>query len=133
MKKMVKRALALGICVMLILSSVVFASAASATFFTKTIGSHSCTGRGTISSTQGQGIFNATALPGKPIFPDTAYESLVWVFAYSSAGTLLGGAYETENTTSLVATYSSDSGSLALIRCWFRFEGEDLGAYYLYK
>ena len=133
MKKMVKRALALGICVMLILSSVVFVSAASATFFSRTVGSHRCTGRGTVTGGMGQAVFSATALPGQPILPDEAYESLVWVYAYNSAGTLLGGAFENENTTSLAATCSSDSGSISLIRCWFKFGDEDLGTYYLYK
>lgn len=132
MKKMVKRALALGICVMLILSSVVFVSAASATFFTKTIGSHSCTGRGTVSSTQGQGIFNATALPGMPIFPDTAYDSVVWVNAYNSKGELLGGRYD-KGHTSLVVTYKANLGIIDNIHCTFNFNGESLGGYFLYK
>ena len=133
MKKMVKRALALGICVMLILSSVVFVSAASATFFTKTVGSHRCTGRGTVTDGMGQAAFNATALPGQPILPDEAYDCFVWVNAYDSSGKLFGGEYETGHT-SLVVTYKPSSGKIIdHISCSFEFEGEKLGEYNLYK
>ena len=107
MKKMVKRALALGICVMLILSSVVFVSAASATFFTKTSGSHRCTGRGTVTGGKGQAVFNATAIPGKPIFPDEAYACVVQVNAYNSSGRLIGAEFSTGDT-SAIATYQTE-------------------------
>ncbi len=132
MKKMVKRALALGICVMLILSSVVFVSAASATFFTKTSGSHRCTGRGTVTGGKGEAFFNATALPGQPIFPDTAYSCGVWVLAYDSAGNELGAEYSTGHT-SASATYVSKTSHIDYIGCNFKFNGEDLGTYLLNK
>ena len=132
MKKTVKRALALGICVMLILSSVVFVSAASATFFTKTSGSHRCTGRGTVTGGKGQAVFNATAIPGKPIFPDEAYDCLIWVYAFDSEGKPLGAVFDTGHTSS-IATYSSDLGHIDFISCSFNFNGENLGTYFLYK
>ena len=132
MKKMVKRALALGICVMLILSSVVFVSAASATFFSRPVGSHRCTGRGTVTDGMGQAAFNATALPGQPILPDEAYSCTVWVDAFNSAGELLGGRYD-KGHTSLVVTYNANLGIIDNIHCTFNFNGESLGGYFLYK
>ena len=132
MKKMVKRALALGICAMLILSSVVFVSAASATFFTKTVGSHRCTGRGTVTDGMGQAAFNATALPGQPILPDEAYDSIAGVYAYDSAGKVLGWRYDTGHTN-LVVTYKPNTGIIDRIYCTFNFNGESLGGYSLYK
>lgn len=133
MKKMVKRTLALGICVMLILSSVVFVSAASATFFKKTVGSHRCTGRGTVTDGMGQAAFNATAIPGQPILPDEAYTCFVWVNAYDSEGRMLGGAYDTGNT-SLVVTYDPNSRSIIdYISCIFEFNRETIGRYFLHN
>lgn len=130
MKKMVKRALALGICVMLILSSVVFVSAASATFFTKTVGSHRCTGRGTVTGGKAQAVFSATALPGQQVLPDEAYGSTVRVRAYDSSGNLIGEVYSTGDTRGS-ATYQTKK-AIHHIKCEFSFSGNNLGAYWLY-
>ena len=130
MKKMVKRALALGICVMLILSSVVFVSAASATFFTKTSGSHRCTGRGTVTGGKGQAVFNATALPGQQVLPDEAYACVVQVNAYNSSGVPIGAEFSTGDT-SAIATYQTEK-TIHHIKCYFSFNGNDFGEYSLY-
>ena len=127
---MVKRALALGICVMLILSSVVFVSAASATFFTKTVGSHRCTGRGTVVGGMGQAVFSATALPGQQVLPDEAYSSTVWVEAYDSSGRLIGKEKSTGDVRGS-ATYETGR-TIHYIKCGFSFSGNNLGAYWLY-
>ena len=132
MKKMVKRALALGICVVFVLSAAVFVSAASATFFTKTVGSHRCTGRGTVTDGMGQAVFNATALPGQPVLPDEAYNCEAWVFAYSNTGRPIGATYEIGDT-SVVVTLNADSNNIHHIGCLFEFNGEDLGTYFLFK
>lgn len=132
MKKMVKRTLALGICVMLILSSVVFVSAASATFFSRPVGSHRCTGRGTVTDGKGEAVFSATALPGQPILPDEAYSCSVWVLAYDSAGNELGAEHSTGHT-SASATYEPKTSFIDFIGCSFEFNGEDFGPYLLRK
>ena len=130
MKKMVKRALALGICVMLILSSVVFVSAASATFFTKTVGSHRCTGRGTVTGGKAQAVFSATALPGQQVLPDEAYGSTVRVRAYDSSGRLIGKEKSTGDVRGS-ATYETGR-TIHYIKCGFSFSGYNLGEYSLY-
>ena len=132
MKKMVKRALALGICVVFVLSAAVFVSAASATFFTKTVGSHRCTGRGTVTDGMGQAVFNATALPGQPVLPDEAYNCEAWVFAYSNTGRPIGATHAIGDR-SLVVTLNADSNNIHHIGCLFEFNGEDLGTYFLFK
>ena len=130
MKKMVKRALALGICAMLILSSVVFVSAASATFFTKTVGSHRCTGRGTVTGGKAQAVFSATALPGQQVLPGEAYSSVVQVVAYNSSGVPIGAEYSTGDT-SAITTYETGQ-TIHRIKCYFSFNGNYLGEYSLY-
>lgn len=130
MKKMVKRALALGICVVFVLSAAVFVSAASATFFSRPVGSHRCTGRGTVVGGMGQAVFSATALPGQPVLPDEAYSSTVWVEAYDSSGRLIGKEKSTGDVRGS-ATYETGR-TIHYIKCGFSFSGYNLGEYSLY-
>ena len=115
---------------MFILSSVFFVSAAPATYVTNTVGSNRSTGRETVTDGRGQAAFNATAIPGQTILPDEAYACVVQVNAYNSSGVPIGAEFSTGDT-SAIATYQTEK-TIHHIKCYFSFNGNDLGEYSLY-
>ncbi len=127
-----RRMLAVLVCVVMVLSMAVVASAAaSKTFFIKDSGGYQCTGRGTISDNVGTAVFSATALPLQPIIPDDACACTVFVLAHNSSGELMG-ATTTNGTVYASATYKAPN-DIADTYCTFEFNGVDLGGYILYN
>ena len=127
-----RRLLAVLVCLIMVVSmSVVASAAASKTFFIKDVGGYQCTGRGTISANVGTAVLNATEIPMQPIIPNDACTSTVFVLAHNSSGELMG-ATTTNGTVYASATYKAPN-DIADTYCTFEFNGEDLGGYILYN
>lgn len=125
-----RRMLAVLICVVMVFSMAVVASAAaSKTFFSKDVGGYRCTGRGTISANVGTAVLNATEIPMQPIIPNEDCTSKVMVLAHNSSGELMG-ATTSNGTVYASATYTAPN-DIADTYCTFKFNGEDLGGYIL--
>lgn len=125
-----RRMLAVLVCVVMVFSMAVVASAAaSKLFFNRSSGGYQCTGRGTINGNVATASFSATEIPLEPVIPSEACTSTIYVFAYDSAGKYMGGATSDGNVRAYVS-YSADR-NVGESYCSFEFNGADLGIYSL--
>lgn len=125
-----RRILAILVCLVMVASMAVVASAAtSKTFFTKKADGYQCVGTGNIDGSKGTATLKATALPLQQIIPGADCTSTVTVFVYDSNGDLLGTT-STNGDVDASATYTAN-GIVAEIECEYVFNGTHLGKYTL--
>lgn len=125
-----RRMLAMLVCLVLVVSMAVVASAAiSTTFFNKKSGGYQCLGYGSIDGYVCSASFNAKALPMQQIIPDVDCVSEIHLLAFDSFGDNIG-AEVTTGTVNADAVYSGGT-VIEDIYCTFEFNGEDLGGYLL--
>lgn len=126
-----RRILAILVCLVLVVSMAVVASAAtSKTFFTKKADGYQCVGTGSIDGTKGTATLSATALPMQQIIPGIDCQSEVTVVAYRSNGQKIGSATSIGDVEAVV-TYTNNSTAISKTECTFVFNGYDLGGYTL--
>ncbi len=134
MKKSIVRTLAVLLTVVLVFSalSVTAFAATTRTFFTRSAGGYSCTGKGDVNDYMGRAIFNATPNPLQPVAPPDSCGCIVWVYTYNEYGTLLGATLNNEGTTSAIAVCTTTT-KVHRIECTYTFNNIDLGIYELYN
>lgn len=125
-----RRLLAVLVCLIVVFSMAVVASAAaSKLFFNRSSGGYQCTGRGTIDGNKATATFNATEIPLQPIIPSESCTSTIYVLTYDSAGTYMGAATSDGNVYAY-ASYTAQR-NVADSYCSFEFNGADFGSYIL--
>ncbi len=117
-------------CLVLVLAFSISAFAASKTFFSRKVNSHSCTGTGSISGSTATATFRATALPGEPIQPDEAYKCQVSILAHDKDGELLTAVFDYGKTNATAKAIASRT--IRDTYNGFIFNGTDLGDYLLF-
>lgn len=129
---MKRRIIAIALCVMLLASLAVVASAASKTFLRMNIDGYSCVGSGSISSSTAIATFTADPLSDEPHIPPADCSCSALVAVIDSQGIPLGSTL-TDGTTYAQAVYNCQGGkSLSSMGCRFSFMGVEYGTYFLY-
>ncbi len=125
-----RRILAILVCLVLVVSMAVVASAAtSTTFFSQKADGYQCVGTGSIDGSKGTSTLRATALPMHQIIPGVDCESTIFVLAYDTNGDYIGAA-TTDGNVNASATYIAGR-TIGFTYSSFEFNGTDLGSYVL--
>lgn len=126
-----RRMFAILVCLVLVVSMAVVASAAtSATFFSRKADGYQCVGTGSINGSNGSATLSATALPMQQIIPGVDCESTIIMVAYDTNGQYIGLA-STGGDVNAALSYSAGRTVGATYNS-FVFNGIDLGEYILY-
>lgn len=99
-------------------------------FISKNVGGKRVTCSGTISQDKATAMITSKTLPGKPIMPDEAYVSHVWVAAFDTAHRRICGS-DNGGTVSATTKCEIDSRAYA-VEYTYSFQSEEFGPYMLY-
>lgn len=126
-----RRILAILVCLVLMVSMAVAASAAtSKTFFSKKAVGYQCNGYGSINSNVSSAGFNATALPMQQIVPDADCVSSITIVAYDVYGDEMVSVTATGDVNAYATCTALDA--VDYTKNTFVFNGAGLGVYNLY-
>lgn len=127
-----RKILAILVCLVLVVSMAVVASAAtSTTFFSQKADGYQCVGTGSVDGSKGTATLKATALPMHQIIPGVDCISEIFVLAYDINGNYIGAA-NTEGDVNASATYQNSDRTIGHTYNDFVFNSIDLGGYILY-